>query len=407
MPPRSAASRTLDPRTRELLAAVNVEGAFARLTEQVTSAEYAPIGAILDTLGGCWSRSAQAIVFPSDVDPRRLIDQVLESGIAPLPARTREAFVPTPDDLADDLCAYPYTDLAWLPEGARVLDPAAGYGALTAAMLRANPGVHVTAVEPHPGRAAACATLGERVDVHNMTLEEFATRAIRAGDAFDAIVMNPPFAIPGEPTLWMDHLRHAWHLLRPGASLVSVVPESLAHRGDAAHRGIRTLIEHNGFHRRLPPASFAASGSPVNTRVVRMVKAFSDVGLDTAFSAPTDPPVRVADPRMTAEAVTDAPVQVWWDSWRRRDRVLRYRARCVLCGWLLWGFDDGENDPRGVLGDFSSGFSLDADDYEQAGPSIGLCTMCANDGDLYRAGLARAQAHWQPARSLAPTLAVA
>lgn len=77
----------------------------------------------------------------------------------------------------------------------------------------------------------------------------------------------------------------------------------------------------------------------------------------------------------------------------------------LRCGWLLWGFDDGENDPRGVLGDFTSGFSLDAADYDMAGPSIGLCCGCANDSDHYRDSLTKAKTTWFPAPDRAHALA--
>ena len=105
-------------------------------------------------------------------------------------------------------------------------------------------------------------------------------------------------------------------------------------------------------------------------------------------------PVRVAAPRLTAEAVTGAPVQIWYDGWSGRDRILRYRAQCATCGWLLWGFDDGQNDPRGVLGEFSAGFSLDPDQYGHRGPAVGLCGRCGDTAGPHFAGLARAETYW-------------
>lgn len=401
-----AARRLLDPRTREILATAHVEGARVQLAEQLTTQEYAPVGHALAALGGLYCPPVQAFIFPATCDPAALIAGTLRAGTLPLHPRTAEGWVRTPDDLADELCGWPHTDLRWLLPGSRVLEPSAGIGSLAAAVLRANPGLHVTAVEPNADRATVTAALGPAVDVHGSTFEDFVMAAMSSGLLFDGIVMNPPFAVPGERALWVEHLRLAWHLLRPGARLVCVVPNGLAYRSDAVHRDIRAFIDHHGTHDSLPGGAFAASGTGFATRVVRLTRPVT-AGVDHLFGAVgLVEPVRVDQPRLTGQATTGTPVQVWWDPWRRRDRVVRYRGRCVVCGWLLWGFDDGENDPRGVLGDFTAGFSLDPADFDREGPQVGLCCACANNGDTYHAGVEKARAHWYaPARQPLPAAA--
>ncbi|GHJ45867.1 hypothetical protein Cs7R123_32090 [Catellatospora sp. TT07R-123] len=400
MPPSTLATPAIDERTRELLSAAVVDGNRVRITEQVSAEAYAPVKKILAALGGAWAPAVKATVFPQAVDPAALIVHTLDTGVIPLHPRRAEGFVRTPNDLADRLCSYPHTDLAWLPPSARVLEPSAGDGALVAAILRANPDVQVTAVEPNPTRAAVTATLGRQVDVRTTTLEVFAQQAMTANGLFDAVVMNPPFGTASDPHVWMDHLRMAWVMLRPGASLVAVVPNSIAYRNDAKHRTIRDFIEHHGSHQPLPHDAFAISGTLVTTRLVRMTKPITSRDTDHLLTIPEALPVLVEQPRFTADAATGTPVQVWYDSWRHRDRILRYRGTCAVCSWLLWGTDDGENDPRGILGDFSAGFSLDAAGYDQIGPDVGLCTRCANDADTYLAGLDRAHQHWTPTAEL-------
>lgn len=258
--------------------------------------------------------------------------------------------------------------------------------------------MHVEAVEANTRRAGVCASLGDAVTVHVGTFESYAATAMRNRIHFDAVVMNPPFAIPGDRTVWIEHLRLAWHLLRPGGRLVAVVPNSMATRSDTAHRDIRAFVEHHGSHEPLPDGTFLPSGTAFGTRVVRLTRPINRTGPDYLLTpVMLGEPVRVAEPQLTGAAATGMPVQVWYDGWRSRDRVLRYYGRCVVCGWLVWGFDDGENDPRGVLGDFTVGFSLHADEYGRAGPSVGLCCGCGNDYDRYHAGLNRAYTHWTPA----------
>jgi hypothetical protein len=87
--------------------------------------------------------------------------------------------------------------------------------------------------------------------------------------------------------------------------------------------------------------------------------------------------------------------QIWHDSWRNTDRMLRYTGDCVTCGRRTYQFDDGENDPRGVLGD-RAGSHLHAEDYDSTGPDVPQCFDCANDYDRYNRGLKIAERKWTP-----------
>jgi SAM-dependent methyltransferase len=389
------APRRLDARTRQILTDAVVHRTRVHLSEQLPPEEYEPVAEVLSALGGLWVPGVAATVFPDGEDPAALIAQTLTAGTMPLHPRAAEGWVRTPDEVADELCEYPHSDLRWLPPGSRVLEPSAGIGSLVAAILRTNPHVTVDAVEPNARRAAVCATLGDSVTMHVGGFEDYATTAMRNRIAFDAVVMNPPFAVPRDRAVWMEHLRLAWHLLRPGGRLVAVVPNGLSYRSDAAHRDIRAFIEHHGSHEPLPDGTFLPSGTGFATRVVRLTRPIRSGGPDFLLAPRlVGVPVRVPEPALTGAAATGMPVQVWYDGWRGRDRILRYHGRCIVCGWILWGFDDGENDPRGVLGDFTVGFSLDPEAYGQAGPPVGLCCGCGNDGDRYHAGLKLAEQHW-------------
>ena len=328
--------------------------------------------------------------------------EALHSGARPLPVRRRNGYVRTPDMLANELCAWPHHDLRWLSAGARVLEPSAGDGSLVAAILRINPGVAVTAVEPHPVRAAACNELGPAVRVHNTAFEQYAATATRQQLLFDAVVMNPPFAISGQAEVWLEHLRAAWHLLRPGGRLVAVVPDGFAYRTTTIRADARTFVEHHGSHLRLPGDAFAESGVTVAAQVVRMTKPISLTGPDHLLAPVfTRRPVRVGALQLTAAAAVHQPAQLIAGGWHGSDRVARFHGRCISCGWLLWGFDDGGNDPRGPIGPFSAGFSLRPDDYDMHGPTVGLCLECGNNNaDRYHAAVRQAHQYWSPAVAL-------
>lgn len=87
------------------------------------------------------------------------------------------------------------------------------------------------------------------------------------------------------------------------------------------------------------------------------------------------------------------PVQVWYDGWRSNDRVFRYVGDCVACNRPTWLADDGENDPRGVMGDNTCD-PLVAVDHGMIGDDIPLCAIDANEYGPYKAALADAQCQW-------------
>ena len=102
---------------------------------------------------------------------------------------------------------------------------------------------------------------------------------------------------------------------------------------------------------------------------------------------------RTKDGRVLSFAV-DSP-QKWHDSWRQVDRVMRYYGACYCCGIRTYAFDDGENDPRGVLGDhaadpFHLADHLAPDDAAKVDAltrklrDIPACFGCTNDYDRYQ-----------------------
>lgn len=94
-----------------------------------------------------------------------------------------------------------------------------------------------------------------------------------------------------------------------------------------------------------------------------------------------------------------AEPQAWRDSWRGGVlRVCRYVGPCVGCGKRCYGFDDGENDPRGVLGDNANwGLELNVagtkdEDREGRVVEFPACPMCMNDEPRYRRAMSAAAA---------------
>ncbi len=366
-----------------------------RITEQLPADVWKSVAKVLNMLGGTFQPGRSAFTFTED--PRPALRKVIQTGVC----RTRavaEGYVPTPADLAEELTTYPYSDLARMPKGSRVLEPSAGDGAIVRAILDANDEIEVVAIEPNEQRFPHLPD-GGRVTAVCSTFEGYA--AGHAGELFDAVVMNPPFAVPGRPSLWIDHVLTAWGMLEPGGRLVSVVPDGFRSRSDQQHKDMRALVDEFGGFNRLPDDTF---GGP-KTCVIWLAKPIPRYEgrppYVFRYYADAVEPVRVAYPWLTTRAVTEAPVQVWSDpAWGRRDRVLRYRAQCWSCGWLLWEFD-GNNDM--ALGNHAAHSYLDPAEHDKMGPSIGLCFNCMNTADSYNAAMKVAEQIWdQPPTKAAP-----
>ena len=133
------------------------------------------------------------------------------------------------------------------PAPMRVLEPSCGDGRIMD-MIAAY-GHRAFGIEYHVGRAAQAKAKG-----HNVLCANFLECPPRA--EFDAVVMNPPFY----GRHYVKHVRHALNFLRPGGTLVSILPAS-------AHYDHRDL---NGEWRDLPVASFAEAGTNIPTGMIRM-----------------------------------------------------------------------------------------------------------------------------------------
>lgn len=132
----------------------------------------------------------------------------------------------------------------------RVLEPSCGDGRILDAIRQR--GHRSLGVEYHPGRASQARAKGHNVVVGNF-LEQ------PAAPEFDYVVMNPPFY----GRHYAKHVRHALRFLKPGGTLVSILPATAHYDHD----------ELAGEWRDLPVGSFSDAGTNVPTGLLKMRKA--------------------------------------------------------------------------------------------------------------------------------------
>lgn len=167
---------------------------------------------------------------------------------------TAPQLFPTPPELAARLVAAVQVD-----DGARILEPSAGTGNLVRALRATGRRLHIVAVEINQELAAGL-TSAARAETQPATQE----LEVICGDfleslaigAFDAIVMNPPFANGQD----IEHIRKAITLLKDGARLAAICAN-----GSRQQAELRPLIEAaGGSWEPLPAGTFKESGTAVN-----------------------------------------------------------------------------------------------------------------------------------------------
>jgi len=162
-------------------------------------------------------------------------------------------FFPTPASVADRMI-----EVADVKEGMAVLEPSAGMGHIADRLREA--GVDPDVVEMASDRRELLEAKG-----HNLVGQDF----LETQGQYDRIVMNPPFSNRRD----IEHVRHAYDLLKPEGRLVAIMGEGSFFGSDKKATEFREWLESvGGTSEKLEPGSFLDPSLPVNTGVnARMV----------------------------------------------------------------------------------------------------------------------------------------
>lgn len=233
----------------KVLDAATIDGALLTLNGNLDRKLYVETNKVIEAAGGKWNRSKKAHVFEGNA-----IDAIEPIILTGEYARTKQDFgqFDSPEDVVARVI-----ELARIEPGMTVLEPSAGIGNIAYAAEAA--GGKVTAIEIDPKR---CEKLHgtARLTAHHHDFLQLGTSPY-----FDRVVMNPPFAKQAD----IDHVLHAHKCLKSGGLLVSVMSASVLFRGNAKTTAFRAFVESKGgTFERLPDASFAQSGTAVNTCIV-------------------------------------------------------------------------------------------------------------------------------------------
>lgn len=171
------------------------------------------------------------------------------------PEKKKEIFVPknygyypTPSDVVEMLI-----ENANLEEEMKILEPSAGQGHILEFLKEYD----VDCGELFFGNRKILEEKG-----YSLVFDNFLEYA--EYEKYDRIIMNPPF----EGQADIDHVNHAYKMLKKGGRLVSVMASSVGFRKNKKSEKFRKLIEQNGYIIELPENSFKESGTSVRTVIV-------------------------------------------------------------------------------------------------------------------------------------------
>ena len=161
-------------------------------------------------------------------------------------------YFPTPPEIVEQLISH--ADLA---QGMKILEPSAGQGHILDFLKEYD----VTCCELFYANQEILKEKGYKIACGDfMEFEEY--------EKFDRVIMNPPFNLKTD----IDHVNHAYAMLKKGGKLVSIMASGIKHREDKKTKKLRELIESNGYIIDLAESSFHSTGTNVNTVIVVMEK---------------------------------------------------------------------------------------------------------------------------------------
>jgi phospholipid N-methyltransferase len=168
-------------------------------------------------------------------------------------------FFPTPRKVVELMLQE-----AEIKPGMTVLEPSAGSGNIAAVVKELHPEAEIQVIEIN-------FTLREIL--HQQGFNIVGNNFLDHNDSYDRIIMNPPFEIHQD----IDHVHHAFNLLKPGGKLISIMCEGTFFRSDPKSRFFREWLNDdvNASMVKLEDGAFLSSDRPtgVATRMVVIDKA--------------------------------------------------------------------------------------------------------------------------------------
>ncbi|MBU3741516.1 MAG: methyltransferase [Candidatus Kapabacteria bacterium] len=171
---------------------------------------------------------------------------------------------PTPRHIIDGMLEY-----ADIRPGNRVLEPSAGEGNIAGAIQEREPQCILDVVEFEPLLADILTLKG-----FNVVGSDFLAYNTSGAVKYDAIIMNPPF----DKGVDIEHVYHAYSMLRDGGRLVAVTSGNAVDGTDEENYAFRDFLEKRGSWRMYAPKEYMGpAGKLTNGRQIGIVVAVCSI----------------------------------------------------------------------------------------------------------------------------------
>jgi len=90
----------------------------------------------------------------------------------------------------------------------------------------------------------------------------------RPEEQYDVILMNPPFSLEGSPRAYIDHVMHAWSMLRKGGRFAAIVPGGWKYAQDKRASEFREFVCDQLCFEELGRGEFRESGAMVRAFLI-------------------------------------------------------------------------------------------------------------------------------------------
>lgn len=165
-----------------------------------------------------------------------------------------EGYFPTPRELVEQMIDY-----AEIEAGHQVLEPSAGKGNIADIIKESQPNAEIDVIEINQGLRSMLEVKGYNVVSNDFTDYD--------GKQYDRIIMNPPF----ENFQDIDHVKHAYELLKPGGKLVAIMGAGVKNSRKKAVEFRQWIDESGSYIEDLPEGSFKSSERQTGVATVMVV----------------------------------------------------------------------------------------------------------------------------------------
>ena len=243
----------ITPEVHDILRNFQIENEKVYIGEQLDPALYQKVKKVIKTLGGEWNKKENAHIF--SCDPTEHIEKCISEGKLLNIKNTNQEFY-TPEIIAKRMIEY----VDW-SNVSLALEPSAGIGNIVHEINKEAPHVQVDAYEINEKSIAKFKGKANVVHANFMDIKD--------ESKYDLVVMNPPFS--GKQDI--DHILHAYSLLKEDAHLISIASTSWIANTDKKSMAFKDfLMKRDADIEVIKGESFKESGTTVDVSLIKLRK---------------------------------------------------------------------------------------------------------------------------------------